>query len=117
MYICDGRIIIMFGLVCDRLGSHSDLVKSWGGSVTVACRVPRRGWAYGPHYNLIYVDWSTRSYHSAVSCQGVYKWRETRVYIEWWAATWSIYFIVERAERKVDSLCDIYMKEACRTFK
>ena len=24
-------IIIIFGLVCDRLGSPSDLVKSWGG--------------------------------------------------------------------------------------
>ena len=44
---------------------------SGGGSVTVACRAPRRGWAYGPQYHLIYVDWSTRSYHSAVSCQGV----------------------------------------------
>ena len=71
----------MFGLVCDRPGFPSDLVKSWGGGgVTVACRVPRRGRAYGPQYNLIYVDWSTRSYHSALSCQGVYKWQETRVY-------------------------------------
>ena len=24
-------VIIMFGFVCDRLGSPSDLVKSWGG--------------------------------------------------------------------------------------
>ena len=47
-------IIIMFGLVCDSLGSPSDLVKSWGGGVTVACRVPRRGWAYGPQYIYIY---------------------------------------------------------------
>ena len=36
-------VIIMFDFVCDRLGSPSDLVKSWGGSVTVACRVPRWG--------------------------------------------------------------------------
>ena len=26
-----GGVFIMFGLVCDRLGSPSDLVKSWGG--------------------------------------------------------------------------------------
>ena len=31
-------IIITCGSVCDRLGSPSDLVKSWG-SVTVACGV------------------------------------------------------------------------------
>ena len=31
MYIFFVFIIIMFGLVCDRLGSPSDLVKSWGG--------------------------------------------------------------------------------------
>ena len=40
-----GVSFIMFGLVCDRLGCPSDLVKSWGGSVTVACRVPR--WEVG----------------------------------------------------------------------
>ena len=65
----------------DRLGSPSDLVKSWGGGgVTVACRAPRRGWAYGSQYNRIYIDWGTRSCHSAVFCQGVHKWRETWVY-------------------------------------
>ena len=29
------------------------------------------GWAYGPQYHLVYIGWSTRSYHSAVSCQSV----------------------------------------------
>ena len=32
-------IIIIFVSVCDRFGSSSDLLKSWGGSVAVACGV------------------------------------------------------------------------------
>ena len=43
IYFCI-TIIVMFDFVCDRLGSPSDLVKSWGGGGGgVACGVPRRG--------------------------------------------------------------------------
>ena len=68
----------MFDFVCDRLGSPSYLVKSWGGgSVMVACRVPRRGLGIrGSQYHLVHVIWGARCSHSAVST-GAYKGRET----------------------------------------
>ena len=41
------------------------------------------GWAYGPLYHLVHIGWSTRSYHSAVSCPSVQR-----------AGNYSIYSVV-----------------------
>ena len=80
MYFCS-IIIIMLDFGCDRLGSPSDLAKSWGGGgVTVECRVLSGDWTYGSQYHLIHFIWGARSPHSAVST-GAYKWRETWVFI------------------------------------
>ena len=67
-----GVSFIMFGLVCDRPGSPSDLVKSWGGECDGRVQgTSAGGWAYGPQYHVVYIGWSTCSYHGAVSCQSV----------------------------------------------
>ena len=55
-------IIITFDSVCDRLGSPSDLVKYWGGSVMVACGVLRRECTYGSQYHVMHVTYGARSY-------------------------------------------------------
>ena len=84
-------IIKLFGLVCDRIGSPSDLVKSGGGGdVTVASRVPRREVGLTGHSIILYISAGSRALTIALCPVRVYKWRETGVYIVWWAATWSV---------------------------
>ena len=51
----------MFDFVCDRLGSPSDLVKSWEGSVTVACGVPRGDIELTGHSAILYLFSVTRA--------------------------------------------------------
>ena len=65
-----GVSFIMFGIVCDRLGSPSDLAKSWGGECDGRVQgTSAGGWAYGSQYHLVHVIWGTRSSHSAVSAR------------------------------------------------
>ena len=71
-------IMIMFDFVCDRLGSPSDLVKSWGGVWLSHAEYLGGDWAYGSQCHLVHVIWGARSSHSAVST-GAYKGRETQV--------------------------------------
>ena len=110
IYIYLFIIIKLFGLVCDRLGSPSDLVQSWGGSVTVACRVLRREVGLTGHSIILYMSAGARALTIALCPVRVYKWRETRVYIAWWAATWSV-GLIYRACRVKDSnfMLQIYM--------
>ena len=73
-------IIITFDSVGDRLGSPSDLVKSWGGggSVTVTCIVLSAGSVIAGHSVVLCMSPVARPYHGAVST-GAYKGRKSQV--------------------------------------
>ena len=74
MYICLFIIIKLVGLVCDRLGSPSDLVKSWRGSVMVACRVRRREVGLTSHSIILYMSAGSHVLTIALGPVRVYKW-------------------------------------------
>ena len=72
LYSAECHIIIMFDLVCDRLCSPSDLVKSWG-----ECDGRMQGTSAGigltGHSIILYMSsGGTRSSHSAVSAKCIH---------------------------------------------
>ena len=72
--------------------------------MTVACRVPRREVGLTGHSIILYMSSGARALLIALCLPGAYKWRETWVYIQQWAAAWPV-FSIERAEWRIAILC------------